>query len=109
MWMCRSPTCPPANFSSKLSPMTALPRRSRSSLSALRPSVMPRGLRGSLLTAMLATALIASVHAQRYFREGSYAPQYAPAFMPDAEFTACRLQYTRVRYEAMGLGWLTDY
>jgi len=70
---------------------------------------MPRGLRGSLLTAMLATALIASVHAQRYFREGSYAPQYAPAFMPDAEFTACRLQYTRVRYEAMGLGWLTDY
>src|SRR5205085_1168445 len=51
----------------------------------------------------------ASVQAQRYFREGSYAAQYPPAVMPDAEFTVCRLEYTRVRYEDMGMGWLTDY
>jgi uncharacterized protein DUF4159 len=58
---------------------------------------------------MLSIAVAASLQAQRYFREGSYAPQYAPAVMPDADFYACRLEYTRVRYEAMGMGWMTDY
>jgi len=70
---------------------------------------MSGGLRRALLAAMLSTAVIASLEAQRYFREGSFPPQYAPARMPDADFTACRLEYTRVRFEAMGIGWMTDY
>jgi hypothetical protein len=68
----------------------------------------PRARR-SLLAAVLSLALAASLGAQRYFREGSFAPQYAPASMPDAEFTVCRLEYRRVRYEDMGIGWMTDY
>lgn len=70
---------------------------------------MPGGLRRSLLAAFLSLAVAASVEAQRYFREGSFAPKYAPAVMPDAEFVACRLEYRRVRYEDMGIGWMTDY
>ena len=70
---------------------------------------MSVGLRRALLVAMLSVAVVVSIHAQRYFREGSYAPQYAPAVMPDADFYACRLEYTRVRYEDMGIGWMTDY
>src|SRR5436190_10523564 len=70
---------------------------------------MPRGLRKSLLAAILALAVAASLQAQRYFREGSYPAQYAPAVMPDADFYACRLEYTQVRFEQMGIGWKTDY
>jgi hypothetical protein len=70
---------------------------------------MSRGLRGSLLAGILSLALAGSIEAQRYFREGSFAPQYPPPVMPDAEFTACRLEYRRVRYEDMGIGWMTDY
>jgi Domain of unknown function (DUF4159) len=70
---------------------------------------MPRGPWRPLLAAVLLFGVGASLDAQRYFREGSFAPQYAPAIMPDAEFVACRLEYTRVRYEDMGLGWITDY
>jgi hypothetical protein len=70
---------------------------------------MPGGLRRPLLAALLSLAVAGSVEAQRYFREGSFAPQYAPEIMPDAEFTACRLEYRRVRYEDMGIGWMTDY
>jgi len=29
--------------------------------------------------------------------------------MPDGGFTFCRLMYARVRYEALGIGWATDY
>jgi hypothetical protein len=29
--------------------------------------------------------------------------------MPDADFTVCRLEYTRVVVEDMGVGWQTDY
>ena len=43
------------------------------------------------------------------FREGSLAARYAPAHMPDGAFVVCRLQYRSVRYEAMGIGWITDY
>ena len=70
---------------------------------------MSRGPRRSVLAAILSLALATSTHAQRYFREGSFAPQYAPAARTSADFTACRLEYTRVRYEAMGMGWMTDY
>jgi hypothetical protein len=70
---------------------------------------MPTRARRLLLAAALLLGLAVSVEAQRYFREGSYAPQYAPVAMPDAEFTVCRLEYRRVRYEDMGIGWMTDY
>ncbi len=43
------------------------------------------------------------------YREGSFAPRYAPARMPDGDFTICRLEYTRVKIEDMGVGWQTDY
>ena len=29
--------------------------------------------------------------------------------MPDGDFTVCRLEYTRVVIEDMGVGWQTDY
>jgi hypothetical protein len=64
-----------------------------------------------LLVALLVLACVAVGEAQwrgRY-REGSFAARYAPAYMPDADFTVCRLEYTRVRYEDMGVGWQTDY
>ena len=54
----------------------------------------------------------ASAQAQfsgRSFREGSLPPRFAPADFPDRDFFACRLMYTRVRYEDMGIGWATDY
>jgi hypothetical protein len=61
---------------------------------------------------VLALVCISAAHAQwgrgRY-REGSFAPRYAPARMPDGDFTVCRLEYTRVKIEDMGVGWQTDY
>jgi hypothetical protein len=63
--------------------------------------------------AVLATAAILTVagaaHAQRFFREGSFAARYAPAAMPDASLTVCRLEYRRGRSEPSGIGWQTDY
>jgi|SRR5712671_1660379 len=70
---------------------------------------MTPGRRSLLLAVGAGLLLAASAEAQRYFREGSFAPQYAPARMPDSEFTVCRLQYRRTRYEEMGMGWMTDY
>ena len=43
------------------------------------------------------------------FREGRFAPRFAPPSMPDGHFTFCRVMYERVRTEAMGMGWVTDY
>ncbi len=61
--------------------------------------------------AAAAALLIAAgaAHAQRFFREGSFAARPAPPVMPDASFTFCRLQYRRVRSEPSGIGWETDY
>lgn len=56
--------------------------------------------------------LVCAVTAQAqygYFREGSLPPRFAPADFPDRDFYVCRLMYTRVRYEDMGIGWATDY
>jgi hypothetical protein len=61
------------------------------------------------LCAVAFLALAAAAHAQRYFREGSFATRYAPAVMPDASFVICRLAYTQVRREPSGIGWETDY
>ena len=60
----------------------------------------------------LAATLVAAAgvaHAQRFFREGSYATRYAPPQMPDASFVVCRLAYRSVRAEPSGIGWQTDY
>ncbi len=47
----------------------------------------------------------------RFFREGSYPPQFPPAdYQPDGAFTICKLMYqSNGVYEAMGIGWATDY
>jgi hypothetical protein len=73
-----------------------------------------RTIRGRLTWVLLASAAVVLAaagvaHAQRFFREGSFAARYAPAVMPDASFTVCRLQYRRVRSEQSGIGWETDY
>ena len=68
--------------------------------------------RKSLLVAGLILLGVAAASAQwgrgRY-REGSFAARYAPDRMPDGDFTICRLEYTRVKIEDMGVGWQTDY
>jgi Domain of unknown function (DUF4159) len=44
------------------------------------------------------------------FREGSIPPVFPPvAHFSDGAFTFCKLMYTQVRYEDMGVGWATDY
>ena len=65
-----------------------------------------------LVVTAVAATLVAAVgvaHAQRYFREGSYATRLAPPQMPDASFVVCRLAYRSVRAEPSGIGWQTDY
>jgi hypothetical protein len=54
-------------------------------------------------------AAVGVVHGQRFFREGSFAPRWAPADMPDDSFVICRLAYRSVRWETSGIGWRTDY
>ncbi len=60
-----------------------------------------------LLTAMVCAAAYAQ--APWGFREGRFAPRFAPPAMPDGNFTFCRVMYERVRNELMGMGWVTDY
>jgi hypothetical protein len=63
-----------------------------------------------LLACGLILPLAVSADAQRgRYREGSIPPRYAPDRMPDGDFTVCRLEYTPVTYEVMGVGWATDY
>jgi hypothetical protein len=60
-----------------------------------------------IVASAVAAALVAAVgvaHAQRYFREGSYATRLAPPQMPDASFVVCRLAYRSVRAEPSGIG-----
>jgi hypothetical protein len=52
---------------------------------------------------------IAYAQAPWGFREGRVAARFAPPVMPDGNFTFCRIMYERVRTEAMGMGWVTDY
>ncbi len=61
--------------------------------------------------AVLSAALAGAAYAQAPwgFREGRFAPRFAPPVMPDASFTFCRVMYERVRSEPMGMGWVTDY
>jgi uncharacterized protein DUF4159 len=72
---------------------------------------LPKGFGGLPWFAALAAIVVAAgvVEAQRFFREGSYAPRYAPNEMPDGNFVICRLAYRQVRSEPGGIGWMTDY
>jgi hypothetical protein len=36
-------------------------------------------------------------------------PRYPPPDFEDGGFTVCKMQYTSVRFEEMGVGWATDY
>jgi uncharacterized protein DUF4159 len=77
-----------------------------------RRRCLPEGLSGLpwIVAAMAAIVVTAGVvEAQRFFREGSYAPRYAPNAMPDGNFVICRLAYRQVRSEPSGIGWMTDY
>jgi hypothetical protein len=66
----------------------------------------------AVLTVLLAVCAAAGVASAQFFgsyREGNFPPVYAPDRMPDGDFVACRLEYTRVRSEPSGIGWQTDY
>jgi len=68
-------------------------------------------------TVLLLGALAAVAAAQYGFEprrrlpEGAraYPPRYPPKDFEDGSFMICKLQYTSVRREPMGLGWSTDY
>ena len=36
-------------------------------------------------------------------------PRFPPSSMPDRDFAFCKLMYTSVRHEELGMGWATDY
>lgn len=62
-----------------------------------------------LLVAGLLAGLAATSSAQRFFSEGRMPPQFPPSSMPDRDFVVCKLMYTSVRHEELGMGWATDY
>jgi Domain of unknown function (DUF4159) len=78
-----------------------------------------RGLRFgvAILLVVGATAAAAQRGRQRGFgggfgrlAEGPGVPaRYPSKNFEDGAFTVCKLQYTSVRYEEMGVGWATDY
>jgi len=68
------------------------------------------------LVLLLILACGATLAAQRGFGRfrlpegvGAYPPRYPPANFEDGSFMICKLEYTSVRREAMGMGWSTDY
>src|SRR5438105_7977946 len=67
-----------------------------------------------LLSVAGAVALTAQTGFGQYYRRlpegaGAYPPKYPPKNFGDGSFIICKLQYTSVRREAMGMGWSTDY
>ena len=63
-----------------------------------------------LLAAALCLAGGLSVaHAQWGIMEGNFPPRFPPRSMPDRDFAFCKVMYTSVRYERLGMGWSTDY
>jgi Domain of unknown function (DUF4159) len=75
------------------------------------------GRRGVAMVLLLLVTLAAHTGAQREgwrrFRvpegAGAYPPRYPAQDFEDGTFMLCKLQYTSVRYEDMGIGWSTDY
>ncbi|MEE2790257.1 MAG: DUF4159 domain-containing protein [Acidobacteriota bacterium] len=61
------------------------------------------------LVLCLVAVLATSSTAQRFFGEGNMPPRYPPSSMPDRDFAFCKLMYRSIRYEALGMGWSTDY
>jgi hypothetical protein len=53
------------------------------------------GRRLLIASMVMAAAVVAEAQWRGRYREGSFAPRYAPARMPDADFTICRLEYNR--------------
>ncbi len=76
---------------------------------------MALGSRSARRACALATSLVVFLLAAGYaraqwsYREGRFPARFAPASMPDGDFTFCRLMYDSVRREPMGMGWVTDY
>lgn len=73
-----------------------------------------RGWSPRLTAVLLALAASASYASAQYgqwgrIREGGFAPVFPPADFRAPSFTFCRLMYTQVRREPMGMGWRTDY
>src|SRR5262245_3724766 len=69
-------------------------------------------MRRAMVMALVATALMASgsFAQRRFFSEGGFPPVFPPPTgPPTGGFVFCRLMYNSVRYEAMGIGWRTDY
>jgi hypothetical protein len=65
----------------------------------------------AVVLTLVATGVLAHAQWERWggFREGSFAPRFAPPEFRAGNFTFCRLMYTQVRSEPMGMGWRTDY
>src|SRR5437762_10410175 len=74
---------------------------------------MPAIVSAMLLTVTRAAVMTGQQEFRQYSRlpegEGAYPPRYPPRRFEDGTFMVCKLQYTSVRYEAMGIGWSTDY
>lgn len=69
-------------------------------------------MRRATLVAFLVLGLAggAAYAQRRYFGEGNYPPKFAPAEgIPTSGVVFCRLMYSSVRPEPMGVGWRTDY
>ena len=62
-----------------------------------------------LLVVGCLSGLAVTSSAQRFFSEGRMPPRFPPRSMPDRDFAFCKLMYHSVRYEALGMGWATDY
>lgn len=64
-----------------------------------------------MLAMLLVAAAVAAASAQRgRMMEGrGFDPRFPPAGFQDGAFTFCKIMYTQVRYEPMGVGWATDY
>lgn len=64
------------------------------------------------LAIVLVVLLGGGVAAQRFLREGPGQPIRRPVangIFSDGRFAFCKLMYTQVRREPMGIGWWTDY
>lgn len=69
-------------------------------------------MRRAIIVAIVAAVLMGTgVYAQRrFFGEGALAPIFPPASgVPTSGFVFCRLMFSSVRPEPMGIGWRTDY
>ena len=68
-----------------------------------------RRWRRHLVTAALLLCVAGSAAVSAQFGRGRFGIRFAPADLPDRNFTICRLMYQSVRREADGAGWQTDY